>query len=65
MELAGKYATSVTDVISLAKNYLKNDARQLAGGDAESELVARIIPAAIALNIDPVTAVNAYIKQGN
>ena len=64
MELAGKYSTSLTDVIGLAKNYLKQDPRQLAGGDLESEMVARIIPAAMSLNVDPTTAVNAYIKGG-
>ncbi len=64
MELAGKYLTSFNDVISLAKDYLKKDSRQLAGGDLESEMVARIIPAAIALNLDPATAVDAYIKRG-
>ena len=64
MELAGKYATSFNDVIALAKTYLQKDSRQLAGGDIESEMVARIIPAAMVLNIDPATAVDAYIKQG-
>jgi len=27
-------------------------------------MVARIIPAAMALNVDPATVVDAYIKQG-
>jgi hypothetical protein len=64
MELAGKYATSFNNVIALAKNYMQKDSRQLAGGDIESEMVARIIPAAMALNVDPATVVDAYIKQG-
>jgi len=64
MELAGKYATPFNNVISLAKNYMQKDSRQLAGGDIESEMVARIIPAAMALNVDPATIIDAYIKQG-
>lgn len=59
MELAGKYAkqTNVSDVVNLAKSFMPG--KQLANGDPESELVARLIGAATQLGLDP----GAVVKQ--
>jgi hypothetical protein len=43
---------------------MQQDPKQLAGGDLESEMIARIIPAAMQLNVDPVAAIQTYINQG-
>jgi len=63
MELAGKYASSIDAVIELAKNYIQQNPTQLANGDIESEMIARIIPAAMALKVDPSKVINSYIGQ--
>jgi hypothetical protein len=61
MELAGKYSkqATVSDVIALAKSYAPG--KQLAAGDPESELVARLIPAAMNLGLDPGTVVQSVV----
>ena len=61
MELAGKYAqqASVLDVVKLAKTMAPG--KQLATGDPESELVARLVPASIQLGLDPGTVIKQVI----
>lgn len=66
MELAGKYSASPSsfkDVINLAAQYLQQEPRKMANGDRESEMIARIIPAAMTLGYDPIQAVDQYTKQ--
>lgn len=66
MELAGKYSASPSsfkDVINLAAKYLQQEPKQMANGDRESEMIARIIPAAMTLGYDPIQAVDQYTKQ--
>ena len=61
MEFAGKYAqqTSVLDAVKLAKTMAPG--KQLAAGDPESELVARLVPASMQLGLDPVTVIKQVI----
>jgi hypothetical protein len=61
MEFAGKYAqqTSVLDAVKLAKTMVPG--KQLAAGDPESELVARLVSASIQLGLDPGTVIKQVI----
>ena len=61
MQLAGKYAqqASVSDVVKLAKTMMPG--KQLAAGDQESELVARLVSASMKLGLDPGTVVQQVI----
>jgi hypothetical protein len=63
MQLAGKYAqqASVSDVIKLAKTMMPG--KQLAAGDQESELVARLVSASMKLGLDPGTVVQQVVGQ--
>ena len=63
MELAGKYAqqASVSDVVKLAKTMMPG--KQLAAGDQESELVARLVSASVKLGLDPGTVVQQVVGQ--
>jgi hypothetical protein len=63
MQLAGKYAqqASVSDVVKLAKTIMPG--KQLAAGDQESELVARLVSASMKLGLDPGTVVQQVISQ--
>jgi hypothetical protein len=63
MQLAGKYAqqASVSDVVKLAKTMMPG--KQLAAGDEESELVARLVSASVKLGLDPGTIVQQVIGQ--
>jgi hypothetical protein len=63
MQLAGKYAqqASVSDVVKLAKTMMPG--KQLAAGDQESELVARLVSASMKLGLDPGTVVQQVVGQ--
>lgn len=63
MELAGKYSKqpTIADAVALAKSYAPG--KQLAAGDAESELVARLIPAAMNLGLDAVAVVQSVVGK--
>lgn len=62
MELAGKYSNQATiqDVVALAKSYAPG--KVLATGEPEDELVARLLPAAMNLGLDPVAVIKNVLS---
>lgn len=57
MALAGKYS----DVIKAASQYMPG--KQLAAGDSESEMIARLLPVAQQLGLDPIKVINTYLGK--